>query len=408
MSDPITPPTAPPLPYARQQIDAADIAAVVAVLASDWLTSGPILTQFERAFAAQCGAAEAIACANGTAALHLALLAAGIGEGDRVVVPTLTFAASANAVRLTGAEVVLADVDAATGLLTADTLAAALSEAPDARAVVAVHLNGQCADLAALATVAGDRPLLIDAAHALGGHYRPPNGAPEAVGSGQRAQLTTFSLHPTKILTAAEGGVVTTDDTALAERLRLLRGHGISRDPATFTEPTLAYASDGSANPWYYELQQLGLNYRLSELHCALALSQLSKLTDWVALRRQRVADYDAAIAALPLPLSDWLRPPARNHCSDPAWHLYPIRINFAAIAIDRAALMNQLAAAGIGTQVHYLPLHQHPYYRHRYGEQSLPGAEHYYQQALSLPLHAAVTAADCERVITAITAIMR
>lgn len=411
--------TPPLLPYGRPCLDEDDIAAVVAVLRSDFLTTGPVGPAFERALAEAVGARHAVACSSGTAALHLAALALGLGPGDAAIVPSLTFLATANAVRLTGAEVVFADVDAETGLMTPETLAEALQHCARmpvpgstrparARVVLPVHLGGQAGDGAAIAALAERHGCVVieDACHALGStRTSPHSGAeaaadgPERLGACRHALAATFSFHPVKTLTTGEGGAITTQDDALAERLRRLRNHGLTRDPTLFTQADEAFAADGRPNPWYYELDEPGLNARLSDLHAALGLSQLTKLAGFVARRRHLAAGYDAALADL-APL---VRPVGRvPHCR-PAWHLYQVLMDFDALGVSRHTVMTRLRAAGIGTQVHYIPVHRQPYYRARYGSRPLPGALAFYRRTLSLPLFPAMTEADRARVVAAL-----
>jgi len=376
--------TSPPrrfLPYGRQQICDGDVAAVTDVLLGDTLTTGPKAVAFEQALAEATGVSHAVACSSGTAALHLAAMALNLGPGDKVVVPALTFLATANVVRMMGAEVVFADVDPATGLMGPENLAAALAQegSGKVKAIFPVHYAGQCIAPDQLEAVANSLSVVADSCHALGTAY----GSDGKVGDCRHAVMETFSFHPVKTIAAGEGGVVTTNDGALAERLRRLRNHGMTRAPESFVRDDLAYNGEGATNPWYYEMEELGFNYRLSELHCALGLSQLAKLDTFCAARRSLTARYDAALAKL-APL---VRPLGRVVDCDPAWHLYVMRIDFATLGMERAAVMARLNKVGIGTQVHYLPLHMQPYYRGRYGEMSLPGAEAFYQQALSLPL---------------------
>lgn len=394
------------LPYGQQKIDDADIAAVVEVLRSDFLTTGPVPARFEEAFAQVAGAPHAVCCSSGTAALHLSYAALGLGPGDRVIVPSVTFLATANAARITGAEIVFADVDPDTALLTPATLEAALEKAGGPVAAIApVHMAGQMVDMAAvheIAVRAGAR-VVEDACHALGG--RDAAGQPVGAGAGAGGgggSLAAFSLHPVKAIAAGEGGVVTTADDDLAENVRRLRNHGMVR--GAFADLAQAFASDGTPNPWYYEMPAPGFNYRLSDIHAALALSQLAKLDGFVARRAELVARYDAAFAQLPENIASRLRPMARREGRGvPAWHLYVCLVDFEAFRRDRAVVMNDLKAAEIGTQVHYLPLHRQPYYRERYGDHDLPGADSWYARALSLPLHPNMTDADVDRVVGAL-----
>jgi UDP-4-amino-4,6-dideoxy-N-acetyl-beta-L-altrosamine transaminase len=390
------------LPYGRQSVDDDDIAAVAAVLRGETLTTGPEIERFEAALAAVTGAPQAVACNSGTAALHLAVAALGIGEGDRVVVPTLTFLASANCARYVGAEVVFADVDPDTGLMGPGHLADALKQAPPGtvKAVIPVHLNGQCCDVPGIAALAATQGIAVveDACHALGG--TTPAGAP--VGACDSSAAACFSFHPVKTVATGEGGAVTTRDPGLAETMRVLRSHGMRRQPMTPDLPEFGLAADGTPNPWYYEMSEPGWNHRMSDIHAALGRSQLRKLDRFVRRRAEIVARYDAAFSGL----SNRLRPVGRVGGSV-AWHLYVVQIDFAAVGRDRAAVMHALKARGIGTQVHYFPVHLQPYYQRRYGRQSLPGAESYYARCLSLPLFPAMTDADVDRVVAAVAAVI-
>jgi UDP-4-amino-4,6-dideoxy-N-acetyl-beta-L-altrosamine transaminase len=390
------------LPYSRQTIDNDDIDAVVQVLRGDWLTTGPAVVAFEAALAERTSAPHAIACANGTVALHLAALAMGLGEGDVAIVPTVTFLATANAVRYTGAEVVFADVDPDSGLMTASTLKEALARAGDgkARAVLPVHLAGQTVDMAAISDISdtADLTVIEDAAHAIGTMV-DDNGKLIPVGSCANSVMTTFSFHPVKTIAMGEGGAITTRDPALAERLAQLRNHGMSQAEEGFSETEQAFAADGTRNPWYYEMAELGFNYRVTDMQCALGFSQMSKLDASIARRHEIVAWYDerlAGLAPLVLPLK------RTGNCA-PAWHLYVALIDFAAAGIERGALMTALRSDGIGTQVHYIPVHRQPYYRRRYGAMDLPGADRYYERALSLPMFPAMEEGDVDRVVEAL-----
>ena len=396
----------PFLPYGRQLIEEDDIAAVAAVLRGDWLTTGPAVAAFEQALCGVTEARHAIACANGTAALHLAALALDLEPGDRVVVPSVTFLATANAVRLAGGEVVFADCDPDSGLMEAAQLAEALERAAagsggPVKAVFPVHLTGQCADLPALAEIARRHRLALvdDAAHAIASRYRAADGSLRPIGDGRITAMSTFSFHPVKSIAMGEGGAVTTNDDRLALKLQRLRSHGMVREPGEMQNRALAFDADGSANPWYYEMPEIGLNYRITDIQCALGLSQMKKLDRFVAQRRALADRYDRKLAEL-APLA---RPIARSAASEAAWHIYPAVIDFAAAGISRAQVMARLKAAGIGSQVHYIPVHQQPYYRRRYGDLHLPGAERYYMRTLSLPLFAGMTESDVDRAVDAL-----
>ena len=389
-------PTPSFLPYGRQSIDEADIAAVAAVLRSDFLTTGPAVEAFERAFAETVDAPYAIACSSGTAALHLAMLALGIGPGDAVIVPTITFLATANAARFCGADVIFADVDPQTALMTPRTLRDAFDRAGRGRvkAVVAVHFAGSACDLPALAAMAyaHGAVLVDDACHALGTRQEH-----DIIGDARESVMSVFSFHPVKTIAAGEGGMVTTRDPALAMKLLQYRAHGIVRDESAFVDSGVSADVDGAPAPWAYEMQTLGYNYRLSDIHAALGASQLKKLTLFRMKRRALWQGYEAYLAPLAplvklMPMSDGACP-----------HLAVAMIEFAQAGTTRGETMDRLRAAGIGAQVHYIPVHRQPYYRALDGNLSLPGAEHYYARCLSLPLFADMVEADVARVADAL-----
>ncbi len=388
------------LPYGRQAIDEADIAAVVEVLKSDYLTTGPKVAAFEAALAARLGVRFAISNSSGTAALHLACLALGLGPGDTAIVPSITFLATANAVRMVGADVLFADVDPDNGLMRPEDLEAAFAQAALAgrrvRAVFPVHLAGQCADMSAIKALAERHGAAVveDACHAIGAHHACGDGA--AVGSCRLSDMAILSFHPVKTVAAGEGGAVTTNDPALARRLERLRAHGMIREAEEFENADLAFDASGKANPWYYEMPEIGWNYRLSDIHAALALSQIERLDGFVEERRALAGRYDDLIADLAAPI----RPIRRSRFSVPAWHLYSVLIEFDAIGLERAAVMNRLRTLNIGTQVHYIPLYRQPYYRKLDPGLVLPGAERYYARTLSLPLFVGMTQADVRRVV--------
>lgn len=387
------------LPYGQHVVDGDDVAAVVAVLRGDWLTTGPTVEAFEATFADKVGARFAVSCSSGTAGLHLATLALEFGADDDIVVPSMTFLATANAARYVGAEVTFADVDEDSGLLGANHLRAALARAGNrARGVMPVHLNGQTVDMEAVASIAAERGLRVieDACHVLGARTRTGAGAMVPVGSCRYSDMAVFSLHPVKTVTMGEGGVVTTNDEALYRRLARLRNHGMVRDADAFENSAIAFDADGEVNPWYYEMPEIGFNYRASDIHCALGLSQLDKLERFVAKRRALVERYAERIVSL-APL---VRPIDRIADCEAAWHLCPVLIDFEAAGTTRRVVMRVLEAAGIGSQVHYYPVHRQPYYRKRYGDLDLPGADAYYARVLSLPLFPAMEFTDVDRVI--------
>jgi UDP-4-amino-4,6-dideoxy-N-acetyl-beta-L-altrosamine transaminase len=374
------------IPYSRQDVSEDDIAAVAQVLRSDWLTIGPVLPAFEAAFAQRHATAHAVAVSNATVALHLACLAMGIGPGSRVWTSPNSFVASANCALYCGASVGFVDIDPLSRNMSVPSLQAKLIQAqatgllPDL--VIPVDFAGQPCDLQdirALADQYGFR-ILEDASHASGASYQ---GHP--VGSAF-ADATVFSFHAVKILTTGEGGMVTTQDEALANRVRSLRSHGITRDASAF-----AGVLEGA---WYYEQQALGFNARMTELQAALGLSQLQRLDNMQAKRSALADRYDTLLADLPLRLPTRL--PARTQ----AWHLYAVEVLPARTSITRAQVFEALRAADIGVNVHYIPIHTQPYYqRLGFKRGDFPVAEHYYAQALSLPLFPAMTTAQQDRV---------
>jgi UDP-4-amino-4,6-dideoxy-N-acetyl-beta-L-altrosamine transaminase len=393
---------APFLPYGRHSVNEADIEAVVRALQSDWLTQGAAVEEFETAICRAVGSAHAVACNSGTAALHLAALAAGLKSGDATVVPAITFLSTANAVRMTGADVVFADVDPGTGRMNAETFAAAVERADHAiKAVLPVHLAGAVSEPEAIAKVASSAGAVVieDACHALGGSYGRGDGEASAIGSCADAQMACFSFHPVKPITTGEGGAVTTNDADLAQRLRLFRNHGMTRDAGAFQNAALARAADGTVNPWYYEMPALGWNYRIPDLLCALGISQLKRLPEYHARRQALVRLYRERLASL-VPA---VRPLAEQPGTVSGHHLFVVLIDFAGLKCERAHVMGALRERGIGTQVHYIPVPWQPYYRERYGQGHYPGAAEYYRRCLTLPLFPAMNGADVDCVVTAL-----
>lgn len=393
------------LPYGRQLIEEDDIAAVVEALRGDLLTTGPFVERFETGLAKAVGAEHAVVCANGTAALHMAARALGLGPGSKVIVPAVTFLATASAPHMNGAEIVFADVDQQTGLMRAEDLKAAFARAGRADAVFNVHLNGQCGDIEAIAKVArlnGAR-IVEDACHAIGTGFVAEDGSLVQIGANAFSDLTVFSFHPVKTIAMGEGGAVTTNDPELAARLLRARNHGMTRQPDEFVNTHDAFDADGTPNPWYYELIEPEFNWRANDIQCALGLSQLGKLGRFVTRRRALAAAYDAQL----VPLSPLARPAARTRASLPAWHLYAAQIDFERAGVSRAIVMRELAKDGIGSQVHYFPVHRQPYYAKRYGVQALPGADRYYEHCLSLPLFASMSVDDVARVTSALANIL-
>jgi UDP-4-amino-4,6-dideoxy-N-acetyl-beta-L-altrosamine transaminase len=386
-----------PLPYARQTIHPCDVEAVVAVLQSDWLTQGPTLVAFEKAVADRCGATHAVAVSNATAGLHLACLALGLGPGKRVWTSPNTFVASASCGLLCGATVSFVDIDPLTYNLSVTALANKLQAAqrtgtlPDV--VVPVHFAGQPCDMAGIGVLAKQYgfKVLEDAAHAIGA---TDQGQP--VGSGQWSDATVFSFHPVKIITTGEGGMVLTNNPHVAAQLRLLRSHGITRVAQDFT-PDSAISDD----PWVYQQQALGFNYRLSDLQAALGLSQLQHLDGFIQRRQQLAQRYDALLASCPTIIRPWQRPDGQS-----AWHLYVIQLALERLpaGVTRRSVYEALQAQGIGLQVHYIPVHTQPVFT-ALGHQptDYPVAMAYYNQALTLPLFPSMTDEDQDRVVEAL-----
>ncbi|HEY0193246.1 MAG TPA: aminotransferase class I/II-fold pyridoxal phosphate-dependent enzyme [Kofleriaceae bacterium] len=390
------------LSYGRQTIDEADIAAVVDALRSPYLTAGPLVGKFEAALARWLGASHAVACASGTAALHLAYAALGIGEGDEIITSPITFSATAAAAYYVGARVRIADVDPRSGNLTPASVEPLITART--RAIVPVHLAGVPADLDELLALARHRRLRVieDACHALGATYHGRLIGADAAGPGHPASdAVVLSFHPVKHITTAEGGAVIVRDPDTHRRLERLRSHGIERDPARFT-------AHPHAAPWLYEVQELGWNYRLPDLACALGLSQLAKLGQFVEARRRLAACYRAELAAAfgeaGRALTDaGVHPPPEFADRSSAYHLFAVAIDFPRYRTTRARVMQALADAGIGTQVHYIPLLDHPLHARRCPDElgrPRPGADHYYARTLSLPIYPTLTPGDVRRVV--------
>jgi perosamine synthetase len=376
------------LPYGRQSVDEEDVAAVTAVLRSDWLTTGPNVAEFERAFAAFVGAKEAVAVSSGTAALHTAYEACGIGPGDEVIMPAMTFAATANMVVALGAVPVFADSDEATLLV--DPRSAEACVTPRTKAIVGVDYGGHPCFYDEMQAVADRHGLafIADACHALGALSRG-----RRVGS--IAPLNTFSFHPVKPLTTGEGGMITTDNPAFATRMRQFRNHCLTSDHRERHE-------QGS---FFYEQTRLGFNYRLTDLQCALGLSQLRRVPAWTARRQAIAATYDAALREIPA-----IEPPVVREGVTHAYHLYVIRLRQGHLTVGRDEFFKALRAENIGVNVHYIPVHYHPFYRERFGARPglCPVAEAAYERMVTLPLFSAMTDQDAADVIAAVRKVCR
>lgn len=399
----------PFLHYGRHNISAADIDAVVDVLRGNWLTQGPDIEKFESRIAQAVSARHVIACSNGTAALHLSLLALGIGPDDIVVTTPITFLADANAARYVGAGVQLVDIDSATGNMSPLKVAELLQGDRDHRikAIIPVHFAGQPCDLVEIYRLAKNHgaSVIEDACHALGAKY-PADGQWCHVGCNAHSDLAAFSFHPVKHVACGEGGAVTTASPVLAQKVRKLRSHGIER--IDFQHLNLSQDRTGTLNPWYYELHELGYNYRLTDIQAALGASQLDQLQFSIAERQRIAQTYEQLINDTFADRSVTLlgNVSGSNH----AYHLAVALIDFESFGVTRAEVMRKLAADEIGTQVHYIPIHYQPYYQRLFKGQTvqLPEAETYYQQALSIPMYPQLTELDCQRVVNALEAALK
>jgi len=371
------------IPYSRQSIDEDDIRAVAEALRSDWVTTGPRIDDFENAFADWIGVRDAVAVSSGTAALHAAMYAAGIGPGDEVIVPAITFVATANSVAFQGGTPVLADVNPETILMDPADCEARIT--PRTKAIVTVDYAGQPCDYKVFRDISRrhNLTLIADACHSLGAEYK-------GVKTGTLADLTVFSLHPAKHITSGEGGVITTDDPYLAQKMRIFRNHGITSDHRRRTDD----------KTWHYEMIDLGYNYRITDFQCALAKSQMRKLKGWLARRRMIASCYDAAFREIP-----GISPLRVSRDLRHAYHLYVIRCSPDRPETDRGRIFSELREEGIGANVHYIPVHLHPYYRDTFGYRKgdYPAAESAYGQILSLPMFPDMEPAEVKYVIEAV-----
>jgi len=391
------------LPYGHHSISAADVEEVSDVLRSDFLTCGPVVEEFERRFCERVGAKYAVAVSSATAALHLAMRVAGIGPGDRVISSPNTFLASANCAAFVGATPDFVDIDAVSYNLDAKALERTWQR--DTKAVVATDYAGQSCDMPAIAEIARQHGAIVveDASHAVGGAFSHADKLWK-IGGHPWADMTVFSFHPVKTMTTGEGGMLVTDNSEWASRARDLRSHGMTRDRSRFKGLGSNERSQLlEQGPWYYEMQDLGYNYRITDIQCALGISQLGQLDRFISRRREIVGRYNEAFAGL-----GWLTCPGlrnqvdRDHIS---WHLYTMQIDFPKLGKTRTEVMTVLHQQGIGTQVLYIPVHLQPWYRNMYGYEQgkCPVAESYYTRALSLPLFPAMSDNDIQKVISAV-----
>jgi perosamine synthetase len=376
------------LPYGHQCIDKDDIQAVIEVMHSDWLTGGPIVDEFQQAFADLVGTKYAVAVSNGTAALHAAMHAIGIEPGDEVIVPAMTFVATANCVVFQGGTPVFVDVDPETLLIDPEQVEAKIT--PHTKAVIAVDYTGNPCDYDALREVADRHGLTLvdDACHALGATYK---GQPV----GSLADLNVFSFHPVKHITTGEGGMITTDNADFAERMMVFRNHGIVMD----------YRQRERQGSWFYEMVDLGYNYRITDIQCALGLSQLKKLPRWVKRRQEIAQEYNTAFVEVPAIRLLGIKPSVSH-----AYHLYVIRLDLSKLRVTRADIFRALRAEGVGVNVHYIPVHLHPFYRERFstGPGLCPVAEAAYEEIISLPLFPCMSNNDVEDVIAAVLKVVK
>lgn len=371
------------IPYAAQSIDNDDIQAVVNALKSQHLTQGPLVSRFEEKLAEYCGAKYAVAVSNGTAALHLASLAAGIKSGDEVITSPITFVASANCVLYCGGTPVFADICPNTANIDPREIKKKITS--KTKAIIPVHFAGQACDLIKIRSIARKNKLVVieDASHALGASYRGSK-----IGSCRYSDMTTFSFHAIKTITTGEGGAILTNNKNYYRKLQLLRTHGITKDEKFL---------ENNPGPWYYEMTDLGFNYRLTDFQCALGLSQLKKADAFLRRRRNIARKYDRVFAGLPN--LKFLEVEDPRSC---AYHLYVVMANFDKLGLSRGQVMAKLKAAGVGTQVHYIPVYKHPHYRKNIVNKSdrFPCSEAYYGSALSLPLYPKMSEVEVERVI--------
>jgi UDP-4-amino-4,6-dideoxy-N-acetyl-beta-L-altrosamine transaminase len=397
------------LPYGHQQVTSDDIDAVIKTLKSDYLTQGSAVVDFEKDFCRLTGAAHAIACSSGTAALHLAMLASEVKENDRVIVPSVTFAASANCARFNNAEVLFADVDDQNFTMSPASCEKLLQKSREenrpVKAIVTVDLAGHPCAMEAFAQLKEEYGFIWieDACHSLGAEWTDKKGMTYKTGQSLLPDLSVFSFHPVKHVTTGEGGMVTTPSSVVAETLRSFRSHGITKNSDDFINQKLAYDEKGNLNPWYYEMQRLGYNYRITDIQAALGSSQLKRLPEFIEKRTKIVDFYRSQFSE-----NKFIEFPAVASGVRHAWHLAVILIDFVKLGKTRAEVMNELKARGIGTQVHYIPVPLLPYYASITRECELENSLSYYQKALSLPCYPDLTDEDLKRISDSIKEIIK
>ncbi len=378
------------LNYGSQKVSKKDITEVVKVLQSKSLTSGPTIDRFEELISKHIKSKFVVSCSSGTAALHLATLSLKLKKNDCVIVPSITFIATANASNFCGAKVIFADVDKSNGLMTPDNFYEAIKRSPKKPKVVyVVHLAGQPVNLFEISKIAKKFNIEIveDGCHAFGTKYKDKNGE-HFVGDCYYSKFTTFSFHPIKNITTGEGGCVTTNDKTYFNTLKCLRSHGMIKTPKNFSN------KNHKNSPWYYEMQMLGYNYRLTEIQAALGISQIKRLGQFKKHRQMLHSEYEKLL----LKYYPFIIPIKKLDHADPCWHLYPVLIDFKAIGLSRTFVMKKLKQQGIGSQVHYIPVNEQPYYKEK--NLFLKGSSDYYNKTLSLPLHVKLTKSDVKYVV--------
>ncbi|MGR3176722.1 MAG: UDP-4-amino-4,6-dideoxy-N-acetyl-beta-L-altrosamine transaminase [Candidatus Anammoxibacter sp.] len=385
--------------YGRQTIEDEDVNAIVEAVRSGWLTQGFHIEAFEEAIADYCNAKYAVACCNGTAALHLAYLAVGITGNDAIITSPNTFVATANAALFINAKPYLTDIDPDTLNIDhakiEETISNIDTENINVKAIVPVHFAGLPCNMEAIANIAAKNDLLIveDACHALGSKWQDSSGIWHKVGNCSHSKATVFSFHPVKSITTGEGGVITTNDKDIYERLKLYRSHGIIKDPDKFVNHDLAYTTN-KPNPWYYEMHELGFNYRITDLQCALGISQIKKIDKFMARRKEIVLIYNKLLGGY-----NYFRLPVMAENVSSSNHLYPVQIDFDELGITKNELFARMSQKDIALQVHYIPIHLQPYYQRTFGfkEGDFPVAEEYYRKAVSLPIYPLLTDNDLQ-----------
>lgn len=393
------------IPYGRQKIGREDVAQVVRVLRSDWITQGPKIREFEKKLAEYCGARYAVAVSSGTAALHIACLALDIKPGDEVITSPLSFVASANCILYCRAKPIFADIEETTHNIDPNEIKRKIT--PQTKAILSVHFGGHPCNVSAIHSIARENGLTVieDGSHALGAEYKMGNQW-YRVGGCTHSDVCAFSFHPVKSITTGEGGAVTTNRKDVYEQMLSLRSHGIVRDEGLFENTEMAFWKKNGkkqVNAWYYEMQTLGFNYRITDFQCSLGISQLSRLDSFIQRRRAIAETYNRSFENL-----DLLTAPYEGEDFKSAYHIYPIKLRLEELSASRAEIYEELSKRGLKVQVHYIPIHFHPYYqRLGYKVGDSPKAEDYYERAITIPLFPAMKAQEIKYVITAVKKVL-